>query len=148
MAANVRHVINVTVSDNIINFLTLMGYQYHVLPPPPQKKVQSLTECSLINHTCVVISLASHQHEFIREGISVQNQRKISVTITQIKKVFLLLFLIDSLLKRLEAVLIVNTCNIEQVVDKHDFSSAEVLDPATWLVELFSITDGSLQSAN
>lgn len=83
MAANVRNVTDVEVSDNIIDFLRLMGYQF--------------------------------QFEFIREGFVFQTQRKITVSVTQVKK----------------------------IVDREDLSTAEPLVAGTWFVELSARTDDS-----
>lgn len=84
MAANVRNVTDVEVSDNIIDFLRLMGYQFQVrlfiklflLPSPESDPDPPIT-----------------QFEFIREGVVFQTQKKVTITITQIKKVTYSVFL-------------------------------------------------------
>jgi len=83
LVSNVRNVIGAEVSDNIIEFLRLMGYHF--------------------------------QFEFIREGVIFQTQRKITISVTQIKK----------------------------ILDRDDLSTAEPVVAGVWFVELSARTDDS-----
>jgi len=77
-----------------------------------------------------------YQYEFLREGISFTNlKKKITTTITKIKKVALSLLPLQVLFYAVPELK-----QMVKVVDKEDLNSAEELD-ACWLVEVSALTN-------
>jgi hypothetical protein len=166
MAANVRNVTDVEVSDNIIDFLRLMGYQFQVRhtrhtthdtrhTTHDTRHTTHDTRHDLGGLSCHLTRACAGgvQFEFIREGFVFQTQRKITVSVTQVKKVTRppathatpRTHYNDNHTECVRCEtgeLTSEACWWVQIVDREDLSTAEPLVAGTWFVELSARTDG------